>query len=537
MVDGTLPFDEHLNLKDGYRTHGFGLCFNAVVYRNSPVNLQMAFRRQTACRGDTLENELKLRDNMRTTLSTICSDRDWVSLLAKFVMDAREKLGALSWRDHLSSIREFCLQPHKKRKLRLKAYRSLLDLGMFDPDNDLMKNVRLKLKLIEWAKPGKYPRTIGDYSTEGSLFCGYVIDRIKSCLYEKFDFCGMEWRVVPPASHDVLTGLFEDLYKPGNKIFSSSDDSVGRLECYDGTVWVNVDISACDIGNGPEIFEILASICRGDSYLYRIVVTGLKQCAKPLVIRNPHNYRQKLTAMAKHFHDLYFDLEKDGVCKTYSTSPYVNCVEYSGSQFTTLLNCIASAMFVLRISHVWKDEPRYKSDVIPVLIHAAEQVGITISVETVDYGQLQFFKFSPVVIGDAIYPCKNAGTLLRALGSIDHDFPGSSKVPLDLRIEKHTSDVVCGMQHDGNSSLLRALESRFPHGTDICAYTTNRLAPTSKTRVYLGHHPLMQRYRFTISECLELNALIAQLRVGLFVRHRLLDQIYKLDYGYTYPQQ
>jgi hypothetical protein len=381
-------------------------------------------------------------------------------------------------------------------------------------DDLYMSKVKAKLKCLEKAKPGKKPRIIGDYSTEGSLLGGYLISRFKKAFTNNIlDHPDDQIVFCDSPDVNVLSSVFKaHLDCKKFRCTYYSDDSIFSIRTKDGVLrHYCVDISSCDISNGPPVFNLLLEMTKSDRVAHDLVRRLVKQCGQPLQVSHPHNPRERFKLTTDH------------------GTP----VEYSGSLITTVLNNIATSLIALSVyAHV--KEGVAKEDVDTTIKKAAAAVGYIVTVgERDDFHSLQFLKNSPTSTGDSYV---NLGVLLRGLGSCRGDFPGSGSIA--KRVEVFAQSVVAGYAHAGDNIITRALRKRFAGKervklpTDTVNYMLTTL--TGEESV-VPTTDLATRYGCTVSDLHQLESLILSLKVGDVINCRALDKIFNVDY--EYPSQ
>lgn len=491
----------------GYDTIGFSFYKDYTVYDNNLHNLRYGLHRLFGARKDCYETHRLLEEKQLGIRN---------GPLKHYIDDMVRKF-SLSFiaceiePDHEAAVEKLARMPHVKQKIRMRAWKKLVEHGMI-LDELYMERVAGKLKTGEKAKPGKKPRVIGDYTTEGSLLGGYLIGRFKKAFTEnilnhKDDF--IQFCDSPHVS--TLSGVFKrhlEVINFGATYYS--DDSIYSVRSTEGKLChYCVDISSCDVSNGKTIFALLQELSNGDTVAADIVKRLIKQCATNLRVTHPQDRGESFT----------FE----------SSRP----VEYSGSLITTVLNNIASSVIGMSVYDSLKNGAP-ESDIRGNILAAAERVGYIVTVsERSDFASLQFLKNSPTRLGESYV---NLGVLLRGLGGCHGDFPGRG--PLEGRVEDFVSSVVAGYAHCGNNIITRALRNRFREGPKV-------IIPPKNSSYIIGlikgdestveDSELSDRYGCSIGELEELADCIERLKVGDVINCKALDKIFNLDY--EYPNQ
>jgi len=399
-----------------------------------------------------------------------------------------EKCHAIS--DIISTQEAYAATQHPKKAMRLRAWAELIDACQLD--GLFTKTITGKVKLMEKAKPGKYPRLIGDYTCPGSLLGGFLCEIIKKCFFEvsladmSGTFCYM-----PSIEPEFLSEMATELFS-GNRSFYGvffSDDSIFRTH---GRVF-EMDISSCDMSNSSAIFDVVQFLTTGNEFCRDVMRKNIDQNRLPLIIPDPENLSTTL--------------------KLYPAYP----IEFSGTTLTTLLNNVASLL--IQFSIYW-----HKSSTPEEVIAAADFVGYKVTVaERSDPEEAQFLKHSFYVDEDGKYQSfLNLGAILRSFGSCDRD---ACQDPAWWN-----ASVLAGYKHSGRSSIQIALEKKYPF-----KYRKSHRLPQDMTKHFsVGVRPdvpdlvLCKRYKVTPDEIQELSLL---LEIGNIYNTSALQKIYKVDYG------
>lgn len=502
-IDGIIPFNKGI-IPKGWYSYVFLFYHNSVIFEKSCTNLSKAFRRQTCCRNvETPGWDFEARTRQFKMFSiNLLNNRRWSGVLNRFLFHLQSHLSIIH-SDLVEFLKKFSELTHPKRKLRVCANNQLGYLGTIY-ENLYMDKIVLKLKCPEWAKNNKYGRTIGDYSVEGSLLTHGLIDYMKEVLfkdYVSFSFTIFKSR---PPSVFTLRDLFHRFYYEERDLYAlNSDDGMVKILCSDGTLYANLDISSCDISNGPAIFAFLLEWSKVDSILYYFVDLAIKQCQQKVKIPNPEDRRQK-----------------------FYVKP-VQPIEFSGSTLTTILNDLAMYLVALRFSYIKGSRVFTKNETKKMFLDCVESSGYIFSFDEVAFEGLQFFKHSPVVIDGRVYQCLNLAVLLRCVGHTKGDFPGRGSV--SERGMNHTASVLRGLVHSGNTVVLRAFLERFS-GYDVEPIQTDHVI-SGESPEDLGYFPFIARYSATISEVDELISQILTLRVGSVINSGLIRRVFYIDYG------
>jgi len=234
----------------------------------------------------------------------------------------------VEYTDHFTEAREHHADVHPKRLLRIDAYQSMIEDGrIFTCPTWIERAVTGKEKPDEIAKPGKYPRIIGDYGTEASLLGFRLVEFLKKAQeFEPIEYLGGHMVFCKSPEPDKLVGIFEKLISPPGRYFFVyfSDDSCLSVREGNHVFMYNLDISSCDSSHGPEVFRQFMRLFpdRADEAATLLV----EQCFTPVKIMSVDNPRDYLTLQP--------------------VTPFL----YSGSTITTAINNFACVLFMASIA-------------------------------------------------------------------------------------------------------------------------------------------------------------------------------------------
>jgi len=525
---GKLLFPTEVRKEDvvvkGYKTH-FGPTFfgGFVCYAKDYVeNMEKALWRITSKRVADVADDHGYCDRLRLNQARRChmqSDgSEWGDLKMRFferlrslVIVAITKIGKTTH----ECIYDDSQKPHSKLKLRVQAWKELVERGIVY-GYEYMRTIKGKVKCPEWAKPGKQARLIGDYSTEGSLLGGFLLELIKHCFEEWYCDGLFRMRFVFKPNYETLVEVYSKIWEVNSFTFIyHSDDGVVSIPCLDGQFRANLDISSCDASNGIRVFETLKWFVQ-DTLFAPIVDKCVEQCEKTLTLCNPHNSREKIV------------LDNGG-----------EPIEFSGTVLTTALNNIAMCFIALSIKYHYRLVPM--SEMKELISASAEFVGYKVTIEEVkEMEELQFLKTSPYISAEGkLEVFTNLGVLLRSLGTCDGDLPGRGDI--ERRAESWNASVVRGYVHTGRNIVTDALRERFNDKRIVkdwaeetqrrlhLNYTLQQLEGFSNRVVPMW--ALCRRYRIDSSQLEYLVAEIARSNHGDVITCDALRAIFKTDYG------
>jgi len=465
------------------------------IYEDTPNNADMALTRISSCRG-SLANELLLRENNKRIFSGRGKTRVHRAAFDQIRARLTDKLKLL--RTHFEEVIGYAATPHPKIKLRMKSMCDLLNSAALE--GLYTTKIAGKTKLFERAKPGKYPRYIGDYSCPGSLLAGYLCELAKKS-FETFKTSDGKFTATYSASSDAhsLDCLGEQLHHSSNTFVYFSDDSVLKLN---GQLF-EIDISSCDKSNTQTIFDIVEHLFGGDAYFQSVISKNIKQCALPLRHTNPHN-----KSIGVNLKPAY-------------------PIEFSGSTLTTLLNNIASLSIGL---NAYLSGCSTSDDVIQSAI--AVGYDVTCSARS-SLPKTQFLKHSWFVDVDKNIVCSftNLGTMMRSFGTCAGDLPGAGNIFSRARI--WNSAVTKGYKHAGTTRWLEVLTKVFdePLGKLRLPFEIEKHF-SSSSRYPVPDSVVLERYGFT-SPMWDHFIKLCEVGCGSHstIRHPVLDIIFLVDYG------
>jgi len=432
--DGNLLFTPGEVKEQKYRSI-VQVCFShpGLIYANTNANVNMAIRRIIARREPgstvdiggqvvTVDEALFIWQNESVALYTR-------TLLEgnRFRTEALEPEWYVPPCDLLKSLVRL---PHPKRLLRQAGYDELEMYGL------LMKRWQTKayiykMKKDEWAKPGKYPRMIGDLGVLASLVGAFFTGRCKEHREQndyKVDGCRSTF--VKSAESNKLSEIFYEAWFTTDPYYIAvhSDDSLLSIATESGRALYNMDISSCDSSHGPAVYRLLESLYPDP---YNTIARLVEQLTQPITIVNVEGPKERVTLRP------------------------VQPVLYSGSTLTTLVNTIAVDLIYTAIV---KTRARTEEEII----RAARTVGYGITLERAKTPPaMQFLKHSPVLRDGVMIPVKNLGVLIRAWGITRGDLP-TRKKPYEVAARQYQGDLLHGVYANISCPFLTTLRVHYP---------------------------------------------------------------------------
>jgi len=401
--------------------------------------------------------------------------------------------------------------PHPKRALRLQAWKEMNESGDVRTKT-WTENIRCKQKPDEYARPNKYPRTIGDLGVQASLRGFRLTECIKVAMAsEPICYRGGMIEFVKSPSPDVMERAFARLIDPPGRYYACvfSDDSCFSVRTKTGIQMFNVDISCCDGSHGPAMFEAYKSIFpdrqRGD------VEALIDQCATPLSVYSVEDARDCVVMRPK--------------------SPML----YSGSTITTSINNLASILIYMSIAdHPYVDQQS--------IVNGAERVGYIVTTERChNFRNLQFLKHSPVLdVNGHLRPLLNLGVLLRASGVCRGDLPGLKRESLHDRAKRFQSALLVGAYPLANFALLTnmknaaridQIESKQREAMVASLFEHKVVRADDYPPFEVSEDEVYARYSLTGLEVLEVTSDFGKSGVGCRHSTSGLTKIMTTDYG------
>ena len=510
--DGELRFVNFAPRADGsYRTH-FGPCIshNAVVYADNSHNLSLALRRLTGER----EPEQPGADALLRT-----AQEDFIARNLG-VFDELRHMYAPYFEDYLGAYEEARVHhadPHEKKMLRIAAWSEIEEKNTPFSTDLPIRSVRVKQKPIEYAKPGKKPRCIGDLGVAASLQ-GF---RLTHFLKTAQDGVAFEYRggtavfVKSPDPHRLEEAFLNLITPPGRAYFVYfSDDSCLSMRHGAAVHLFNLDIKSCDASHTDSLFDLLEYIIP-EGLAKDDIQLLTRQCGLP--IRLVCKEDPRLVVILR------------SVCR----------VLFSGSVLTTAINNLANLLIFISIMQGDYDPTLVEGECVYINA-AARRAGYLLS-GTTPLGcpeELQFLKNSPVLDVTGVYrPMLNFGVLLRAMGTCHGDLPGRGE--LKPRAEAFSRGLLRGCYPFTSSDLTDAMWDTLGSGSEVLdrhtveslafkveaasGYPTYRVDPLSFAR----------RYKLDAVDYTELLETVCRLRFGEHYSGPCVNAILDVDYGLT----
>jgi len=418
--------------------------------------------------------------------------------------------------DPEATYTEWLLATHPKKKLRMKTDAEFLK---FTGKPRTMTHVSYKLKNYELLADGK-KRAIGDLGAENTQDSAHDIPSIKTAMSHPFVHNNLTTEYVKTASHENLTRVLGGLLNTEpNQIYFvfSSDDSCVGAGCKDGSVYFNGDVRACDGSHRTAFFNLIEQFLTLTDGLDNAHATSVRRAMEylklPLVMRNPEEYREKVTYI---FNTMRL---------------------YSGSTLTTTINNFANLFISFALerrapnpSNMTKEQFKH------AYIMAGEDVGYLLKVDSCEFPEdLMFLKHFPSVVDGIVVPVVALGTWIRGFGTFVGDLPGKQSDGIINRAKAFVNDVVVSRDNWGNHKIRDSFQHLRCHHTVVMTGNAYREALTSRsigrTNIRVSDESILRRYRISNSELDELCSLISASNVGTVICDRTAHKMYMKDYG------
>lgn len=502
----------------------FGPVFHGpwLIYDDTPANLDRAHTRITACREAppnyrvlmadygflttfksttherNIEWEKFLQDQNRLAHTGLGKGRGHARILHSLLGGVRarlnEKLSRL--RDVATEINFFARMKHTKMKVRVAAIKELIAKAENDSGGLYTRRIAGKLKLFERAKPGKYPRLIGDYSTPGSLLGGFLCDILKSCYGHYSINSGGYFEFIKTSDPEKLDEMGRKLRQGTEDLFYyHSDDSLMRLN----GKYFEMDISSCDTSNTPGVFQNLTRLFSDFPQFHDVIERTVRQCQNRVTVTHPYDKKAKIHLFPK------------------------NPVEYSGTTLTTSLNNLASLSIMMSIH-------KRRASTAAEITTAAIAVGYVVTVaERSALEECQFLKHSWWTNPSGeVRSFLNLGPILRSFGSCRRDLPGRGD--LQRRAMAWNAACITAYMHTGENRLLRAIRQQYTSRDKVTLPDEIVKHCHTQRRDVIPDEAYIKRYNIPECEWRNLCNLVSCTQFGV-IRCKAVEAIYATDYG------
>jgi len=516
---GRLPFTD-IGLKREYTTHFGPSCdvCGRCVYGSTIDNYSSMLLRIV---GEREMEELKTLNNLK--INPFKNHHRLERVLHAYYSEV--KLRMLPFMDLLGDnleeqIKAACDKEHPKYKLRLRSIKELM--GKAEMLNGLfMEKIAGKIKVPEFAKVGKKPRLIGDYSCPGSLLAGFLVPILKYAFSVPTRVGNSYLRFVYSTDANELDSIFTEIDNSDfDQFVFFSDDMVARIHDERNVPrWYNLDISSCDSSNGPAVFERVKWFFDSHASKGDLIDRAVQQCQSKLVIYHPHGKKKS---------------------KEVVTARCSQPIEFSGTQLTTLLNNVASSAICISIEF-----GRNIKNVDQRVAKRALAVGYEVTIQHCDdVEDIQFLKHSFWRNQGRMASFVNIGPVLRGMGTCWMDLPFNTKLGETIygAARMRNWSVLQGFKNSGLSILIDHLGKspgyKRPDGkykvVEIIVQKEKyqKMYFSQAERVPAPAVAIMKRYGLQSDELSNFCAILRNSDLGERLCHSVIDKIMAVDYGY-----
>jgi len=322
---------------------------------------------------------------------------------------------------------------HPKKVLRENALLDVYDRNLNVKGVWKVNDFMIKMKKDELAKPGKYPRTIGDFGVHASIQGAFYTGHCKDFLdLNYFHFNNGRCKFMGACNGESMDLMFNNIISGTNRLEYAifSDDSLMRITIDGKHRWFDVDIASCDVSHSSYMFELVKNLFPHDN----VISTLIDQCSDRLVIRSVYNKKKKVTLLPN--------------------GPILS----SGSTITTLINTISCYCLFIAFSLIPDSEVSVDSFQL-----AAESVGYHCTINEVFRPvDLRFLRRQPVLDIDGQWRAMLVpGTMFRTLGITKTDLPNKKLTMLE-RGRIFQGQLINGFYSDVDCPFVTFLKTLYP---------------------------------------------------------------------------
>jgi len=482
--DGSLSFEQKLNpyqYKQYRSFFGPYVAHKGTIYCDSDNNINKAFTRLGSIAASTRDEEDVLIFNQEqffTQNKLFLRRLDLIKLeFERIVLDM----------NCYDEFYNYIHAPHKLRKQRIQAFERLISDGRL-LHKTFVDVVIGKLKLIEWAKPAKYPRLINDFTIVGSLLGGFVAKLVKQAMSNKISEDNFSTHFIASPQKEALHDAFHSLHFLQNEltfVYYSDDASFSDKN----GKW-NMDIKSCDRSNHKPVFDALQFIT-GNSEFSHYMKRTIKQCTLPIKVK------------------------RDGVkVRLKPTEPTL----YSGSVLTTIINNLANLAIACSI---------FSNNDISVK-DASMKAGYLVTLEECKIPEdVQFLKHSYSLINGSITPWLNLGVVMRFIGNCKYDL--GQRGSIEKRAKDFNYSLIEAIQHGGSNEVVKAYRQIFSGGKLVNIDAHKPYFDFSGCDIDTNY--IIRRYKCTENHVQEFISLIKQSGFGDQISCYFTRVVMSKDYG------
>jgi hypothetical protein len=413
------------------------------------------------------------------------------------------------------------LEPHIKMMLRQGAVKLMKMNGKW-VCKLWTETVEWKMKYIEIAKANKDPRVIVDCGVENSLPRVHFANSFKEHTKFKTMIFGRVLVKYAPASSLIdLNEVFELVCNDDNvqdiTIINSSDDAIICFR-HNG-VWkrFNVDISSNDSSHSwfTFYFYSLVSGMNEDQYQNLLAVMG-----SDFVVKNPSK-------------------GPDGKTETMVFKTLEGLLPSGIGDTTVSNNCVYLFLaYILNEYLILGFEPR-----IELLTLAGFKMGFRFSYQFIEtLGDMQYLKYSPIMLKGKIMAMPNLGTLLRYSGGCEGDiqtggFPTWTKG--DYRVKCAYAQSLLTYGFFKKFLYLPLVYTLCPY-YDYLSRNQHKLSRYEEVssdiqpQLIVGREQFYSRYDVSDTDIDEFEGLFRNAGAGDCIFCHLIDVVLEKDYGISW---
>lgn len=505
-----------------YKTIGGPFYGNNLCYPCSgPVGLRQALLRLVGVRKPKeIGYDDMLCCNQKSFFETMVDD------IERFQNDLRSRVTLVFPQEEpLLLIERWANATHPKKAMRVAAFLDWVSAG-YPMVNGVRNNlVQCKVKTCEFLASHK-PRMVGDLGVTAAMMGGWMMDYFKESMEVGFTTKYLEMFFMPSPSIAALKQAFSRLLYDSSVyvcIYYFSDDVICRINCRDGPLISNADISACDGSHRTPLMHSLEDFMKScvPAAARPYVRLLFEQLECDFIVAPPGQRSERVK------------VKTDGVARL-----------FSGSVLTTFMNNYAVNMAGVKLNAMMRD--RLENDgFLPtrleakgMLAAAFAAVGYILEVDdspTVDPRRLQFLKHSPAFVDGEVVPYLNLGVLFRGFGTVDGDYQGKKKLGMPERVRQQNAGVVMSRVHAGEHCIAEAFRAAFPvrdgDSVVLSGSVHEVMDQPSLPRVRIPSSELALRYSISEAEVEHVAEVVRQSRQGQLIYIPAVARFLELDYG------
>jgi hypothetical protein len=544
---GRFIFSDITN-KDGTRTpkkfvYKFGVSFihGGVMYNNSAHNINCAVARFFE-KQELKDEEGQMEINNLSKFGIDCANMDldknlfinstlWcqynTELLKQKITDScgiHEYHYDLRDAAYLTSI-----EKHVKMLMRQHKFAVLKESDGYLIDSAWVELLEWKIKFLEVAKQGGFPRIIVDAIMENSLPVVHFANSWKAHTANKTIHFSKYVRVTFCASPnpDDISEMFNKILfhsEPGITIYNYSDDAIIVFLDANGVIKIfNIDVSKNDRLHNRHTEKTLGIVSNMPSPMLKFTLSLI---TAKFIVRNPQFEKEYCVLK------LNYDNLPSGVGTT----------SVSNNNVYNMGGCEMGKQY---------DHNNTDHNTIAFLTYIGYVIGFRFSYQEVTKpGKLQFLKNSPILRedGSGLYSCMpNLGILLRYSGGVELNIPPKIVFPkyCDTQFKKHAymqSLLTFGFfKYYRYEKLCKYL---CPYFENIIGFkevrTEKNLALVRRYHdnehnerqvIHLSSQQMYYRYDLTQLQIQIFEELVASSSCGSYIACELVDIVLLADYG------